>query len=59
VSCLQISSRQTPSCGIIGHSFLCPVSNDEHFQLSITEQTKPRLIKDEAGTMSSAATGTE
>jgi hypothetical protein len=38
--------RQTPSCEIGGHSFLCPVSNDEHFQLSLTEQTKPRLMKD-------------
>jgi hypothetical protein len=38
--------HQMPSCEISGHGFLCPVSNDEHFELSLTEQTKPRLVKD-------------
>jgi hypothetical protein len=36
----------SPNCKIGARQVLCPVSNDEHFELSLTEQTKPRLVKD-------------
>ena len=38
--------HQMPSCEISAHKFQCPMSNGEHFELSLTDQTKPRLVKD-------------
>jgi hypothetical protein len=38
--------HQMPSCEVSAHKFQCPVSSGEHFELSLTEQTKPRLVKD-------------
>jgi hypothetical protein len=34
-------------CEVSGHKILCPVaSKDERFELSLTEHTRPRLVKD-------------
>jgi hypothetical protein len=38
--------QRLSDCEVSGHKVLCPVSKDERFELSLTEHTRPRLVKD-------------
>jgi hypothetical protein len=45
---IESEAKQTLSgCEVSGHKVLCPVSSkEERFELSLTEHTRPRLVKD-------------
>ena len=41
------AKQRLSDCEVSGHKILCPVpSKDERFELSLTEHTRPRLVKD-------------
>jgi hypothetical protein len=41
------TKRRPSSCEVSGHQVLCSASSkDERFELSLTEHTRPRLVKD-------------
>jgi hypothetical protein len=41
------AKQRLSDCGVSGHKILCPVpSKDERFELSLTEHTRPRLVKE-------------
>jgi hypothetical protein len=41
------AKRRLSDCEVSGHKILCPVSaKDERFELSLTEHTRPRLVKE-------------
>ena len=41
------AKRRLSGCEVSGHNILCPVpSKDERFELSLTEHTRPRLVKE-------------
>ena len=41
------AKQQLSDCEVSGHKILCPVSSkDERFELSLTEHTRPRLVKE-------------
>ena len=41
------AKQRMSDCEVSGHKILCPVSSkDERFELSLTEHTRPRLVKD-------------
>jgi hypothetical protein len=41
------AKQRLSDCEVIGHKILCPVSSkDERFELSLTEHTRPRLVKE-------------
>ncbi len=41
------AKQRLPNCEVSGHKILCPVSSkDERFELSLTEHTRPRLVKE-------------
>ena len=43
------AKQRLSDCETSGHKILCPVaSKDERFELSLTEHTRPRLVKDVA-----------
>jgi len=41
------AKQRLSDCDVSGHKILCPVSSkDERFELSLTEHTRPRLVKE-------------
>jgi len=41
------AKKRVSDCEVSGHKILCPVSSkDERFELSLTEHTRPRLVKE-------------
>jgi len=41
------AKQRLPDCEVSGHKILCAVpSQDERFELSLTEHTRPRLVKE-------------
>jgi hypothetical protein len=41
------AKQRLSGCEVSGHNILCPVpSKDERFELSLTEHTRPRLVKE-------------
>jgi len=41
------AKQRLSACEVSGHNILCPVpSKDERFELSLTEHTRPRLVKE-------------
>jgi len=41
------AKQRLSDCEVSGHKILCPVSSkDERFELSLTEHTRPRLVKE-------------
>jgi hypothetical protein len=41
------AKKRLSGCEVSGHNILCPVpSKDERFELSLTEHTRPRLVKE-------------
>ena len=41
------AKQRLSDCEVSGHKILCPVSSkDERFELSLTEPTRPRLVKE-------------
>jgi hypothetical protein len=41
------AKQRLSDCEVSGHKVFCPVaSKDERFELSLTEHTRPRLVKD-------------
>ena len=41
------AKQRLSDCAVSGHNILCPVpSKDERFELSLTEHTRPRLVKE-------------
>ena len=41
------AKQRLSDCEVSGHKILCPMSSkDERFELSLTEHTRPRLVKE-------------